>query len=200
MKLLTPLNPIDSSSKPETSAQHEPQGARASVEGLPSPAYDNSDCPPHSLAVDAAPTEEVFAALAADGRQAEREDVFPSFGGEGGESAVADYAVWVVPEDVFSGWAELGGAVQSRGEVSREEGPDFAFPETGGAHAEFPAMPGFREHNVHHERPDQHGDAQGVREHHGGLEAALQRDVEGREADARGVPVFACFAAGGEGA
>ncbi|KFY16524.1 hypothetical protein V492_01268 [Pseudogymnoascus sp. VKM F-4246] len=71
-------------------------------------------------------------------------------GGEGGEGAVADDPVRVVPEDVFARWAELTGAVQARGEVAGEEGPEFAAAEARGAEAEFPAVPGFGEHDVDH--------------------------------------------------
>ncbi|KFY62769.1 hypothetical protein V496_04399, partial [Pseudogymnoascus sp. VKM F-4515 (FW-2607)] len=222
--------------------EDEPHGAGARVEGLARAADDDGDCAAHALAVHPPLAEEILAALAAHGGEAEGEDVLAVEGdaevgvereegvcdsreqlreaeglcGECGEGAVGDDAVRVVAEDVLACWAELGGAVQARGEVAREEGPELAAAEARGAHAEFAAVAGFGEHDVDHvghdegpeerdrageeEGADEERDGEGVREDHGGLEASLEGDVEGREADAGGVPGFAGFAAGGEGA
>lgn len=117
--------------------EHEAEAVGLGVEALAGTADDDRDGAAHAFVVGAAVREDVFAALARDGGEAEGEGVVAiegdaevgvegeegvgdareelgeaeGFGAEGGEGAVRDYAVGVVAEDVFAGGGKRGGAV-----------------------------------------------------------------------------------------
>lgn len=110
--------------------EDEAEAVGEGVEGFAGAANDDCDCAAHAFAVGAAAGKDILAALARDGGEAQGEGVVAvqgyaevgvegeegvcdareqlaksqGFGGEGGEGAVRDDAVWVVAEDVFAGW------------------------------------------------------------------------------------------------
>ncbi len=133
------------------SLQHQSQRPRLGIQGLPRAANDDGDGAAHTLVIGSAVGEEVLAGLAGDGGEAHAESVVAvqrnaeigiegqegigdareelgepqGFGGESCESAVRDDAVGVVAEDVLAGWFQFLRAMESCGEVSGEETPDF---------------------------------------------------------------------------
>ena len=111
-----------------------------------------------------------------------------------------DDAVRVVAEDVFAGWGEFLGAVQARGEVGGEEGPDAEGAEVGRPSGQGAGAAGCGEQEVQgvgqeegpeerdgaegEEGCEEEGDAEGVEEDDEGLESSFEGHVEGGEADA----------------
>ena len=135
--------------------EHELQRPRHRIERLARAADHDRHRAAHALVVQPALREQVLDALAGHGRQAHGERVVAvqrdaevgvegeqrvrdagvqvgeadGLGAEGGEGAVADDPVRVVPEDVFARGGQRGGAVQAHREVGGEEGPELAAAE-----------------------------------------------------------------------
>lgn len=113
---------------------------------------------------------------------------------------MADYAVGVVGEDVVAAGVEVGALVELHGEVSGVEAPDGEASEEVGAPLGGGAIdvgvgkeaveevgdedgPGEGDGEEEPEERDVQRDGEFVEEDGGGLEAALQRDFEGGDAD-----------------
>lgn len=128
---------------------------------------------------------------------------------------MGDYAVGMVAEDVFAGGGEFGGAVETRGEVGGEEGPDGGAAEAFGAVGELAGDGGAAKEAVdevgeeegpedgdgaeEEEEGEEACDGEAVHEYCECLEASLEWDVGGCPSDLAALPALAGLPTGDQG-